>query len=849
MAPIHSIAYYIELAKEDYYLDGGEPPGRWLGQGAHALGLRGHVEPDTYRRLMGGFDPAGRPLCDNAGRDAHRAGWDLCFSPPKSVSVVWARAEAKLQGQLQAAQQAAVTAALKHLEAHAAITRRGHNGISREAVTGLVAATFEHSTSRATDPQLHTHTLIMNVAPRSDGTWGTIESRDLFLWRRSAGAVYQTALAVQLRELGFTLDLQEQSFEIAGVPQAVCRHFSKRTQEVEKGLRERGVRSSASASGDIIKLTTRDYKTAIHRPALHARWCAEMDEHGFTREHLTALRQPQRARDGIDWDAPLPPVLDAQTLLDQLTATRAAFQEREVYQLAATLALHSGDSVATAAHIARQAIDCAEAIDLGRDYRHSRLFTTRRQLAAEQTLVADAKALAADVRGSSFAVPDQRLNEALRSQHITLSEEQTEAMLAVCQAPRFAILQGSAGAGKSASMACVRAAYEGEGFHVIGAAIAKAAADNLAREADMPTFTIAKLLSDIERGRRPLTDRTVLIVDEAGLVGAGQLAALTAAAKASGSKIILCGEDRQLDAIAHGGMLRYLSRPQILGTSRIQTIRRQHEAWARQAVADLRDGNALAALRAHHERGLIHFAAGQDAAQTALIERWQQARQAHPGKQRLVLAQRWQDVKLLSECIRAIHRQEGSIASAGKTFACIVGDHPMRLEFALGERVRCTRNDYALGLTNGATGTLVGLIERNGDQVFSVRGDDGTTRQFNRSDYCDEHGRLQLIHTYASTIYAAQGLTVDETFVLHDAQMDRALAYVAGSRHRDTCEWFCNNKALDELNPATDDGERLTHLAKALSADRYHALALEVWERLPKAPEPIREHHHELEPA
>jgi hypothetical protein len=85
--------------------------------------------------------------------------------------------------------------------------------------------------------------------------------------------------------------------------------------------------------------------------------------------------------------------------------------------------------------------------------------------------------------------------------------------------------------------------------------------------------------------------------------------------------------------------------------------------------------------------------------------------------------------------------------------------------------------------------------------------------------------------------------------VLHDAQMDRALAYVAGSRHRDTCEWFCNNKALDELNPATDDGERLTHLAKALSADRYHALALEVWERLPKAPEPIREHHHELEPA
>lgn len=576
-----------------------------------------------------------------------------------------------------------------------------------------------------------------------------------------------------------------------------------------------------------------------------------MDEHGFTREHLATLRQPQPSRDRIDWEAPVPPVLDAQTLLDQLTAAKAVFQEREVYQLAATLALHSGDSVATADHIARQAIDSMEAIDLGRDYRHSRLFTTRRQLAAEQALVTDAKALAADTRATPFAVPEQRLNDALRSQRIALSEEQIEAVLAVCQAPRFAILQGSAGAGKSASMACVRAAYEADNFHVIGAAIAKAAADNLAREAGLPTFTIAKLLSDIERGRRPLTERTVLIVDEAGLVGAGQLAALTAAAKTNGSKIILCGEDRQLDAIEHGGMLRYLSRPAILGTARIQTIRRQREDWARQAVADLRDGNALAALRAHHERGEVHFADGQDAAQAALIERWKQAREADPGKQRLVLAQRWQDVKELSEALRAIHRPEGSVAATAKTFPCIVGDHAMRLEFALGERVRFTRNDYALGLTNGATGTLVGLDERDGDYVFSVRGDDGTTRQFHHSDYCDAHGRLQLIHAYASTIYAAQGLTVDETSVLHDAQMDRALAYVAGSRHRDQCEWFCNNKVLDELHPAADDQERLTHLAKALSADRYHALALEAWERLPKVSEPEREqqrqHEQEIE--
>lgn len=153
--------------------------------------------------------------------------------------------------------------------------------------------------------------------------------------------------------------------------------------------------------------------------------------YGFTREQLAALRQPQPARDPWDWDAPLPPILDAQTLLDQLTAAKAVFQERAVYQLAATLALHSGDSVATAEQIARQAIDSVEAIDLGSDYRHCRLLTTSRQLVAEQTLVADAKALAAQ-RG--FEVPGSALEQALSNQHIALSDEQAEAVRTVCQA-------------------------------------------------------------------------------------------------------------------------------------------------------------------------------------------------------------------------------------------------------------------------------------------------------------------------------------------------------------------------------------------------------------------------------
>jgi conjugative relaxase-like TrwC/TraI family protein len=850
MAPIHSIEYYLNLAKEDYYLNGGEPPGRWAGLGARILGLRGLIEPQLYRQLMHGYSPSGQALCDNAGAEGRRVGWDLTFSPPKSVSVLWARAEATLQGRLQAAQHTAVQAALQHLEAHAAITRRGHNGIEREAVDGFVAATFEHSTSREMDPQLHTHCLIMNLAPRGDGSWGSIESRDLYLWRHATGAVYRAALATQLRALGFTLAVNNegQTFEVAGVPQAICKHFSKRAQGIVAELEARGLRSSASASGDIIKFATREHKIAVDRPALCAQWRAEMDARGFTREHLAALQQPDRAPSPLDpfaaFDAPAVPVLDAQALLEQLIEKKAVFKEQDAYRLAAEWALASGDSAATAERVARQAIDHADALNLGRDYRHSRLFTTRSQLAAEQQLVADAKALRVQ---SGFELPVTTLEQALQSQAIKLSTEQTEAVLEVCQGHRFAILQGSAGAGKSTSMACVRSAYEQEGFRVIGAAVAKAAADNLAREAGMPTFTIAKLLSDIERGRYQLTNRTVLVIDEAGQLGTTQLAALTTAAKQASCKIILTGEDKQLDAIKHGGILRYLSRPEILGTSRIQTIRRQHEQWARQAVADLRDGNALEALQAHQQRGQLHFAENQEAALNALVERWQQCRDADPSKQLLVLAQQWRDVKELSERIRDIYRAEGIVAPTGVTLNCIVGEHKFKQEFALGDRVRFTRNDYAKGFTNGTLGALTGMTQRGNDWFFEVQADDGRTLRFTQQNYSDEGGRLHLVHAYASTIYASQGLTVDEAFILHDIQMDRASAYVAGSRHRDQCQWFCNSKALDELNPATNDDERLQHLAKSLSTDRYHALALEVWERLPKAPEPAREQQHDLE--
>jgi conjugative relaxase-like TrwC/TraI family protein len=172
-------SYYLALARDDYYLKGGEPPGRWLGEGAGQLGLTGTVEGPALKQLLRGISADGRDaLIQGAGSPKHQPGWDLTFSCPKSVSVLWSQAEADVRQAIQEAQATAVREALGYLQDAAALTRRGKGGQTREA-TQLVVAAFDHGTSRAQDPQLHTHCLVLNVGVRADGTRGTILSEPL----------------------------------------------------------------------------------------------------------------------------------------------------------------------------------------------------------------------------------------------------------------------------------------------------------------------------------------------------------------------------------------------------------------------------------------------------------------------------------------------------------------------------------------------------------------------------------------------------------------------------------------------------------------------------------------------
>jgi conjugative relaxase-like TrwC/TraI family protein len=276
-----ALGYYAHLGQDDYYLRDGEPPGGWAGEGAARLSLAGPVTKSEFEAALRGIDPkTGERLAALGGRvQDHAAGWDMTFSAPKSVSVLWALSEARERPVIEGAHQTAVAAATRYLEQTAAWARRGKGGATREPTAGLLMATFEHHTSRELDPQLHAHVFIFNLAPRRDGTWGAIVSRELYKAQKRAGAVYRSALAGELERAGYAVERASDNFRAAAIPHHVERAFSKRRQAIEAAASEHGYRSPRGM--ELAALRTRRGKRDVDRPALFELWRTEARALGF----------------------------------------------------------------------------------------------------------------------------------------------------------------------------------------------------------------------------------------------------------------------------------------------------------------------------------------------------------------------------------------------------------------------------------------------------------------------------------------------------------------------------------------------------------------------------------------
>jgi conjugative relaxase-like TrwC/TraI family protein len=285
--------YYLESVAqgiEDYYTGAGEAPGRWTGSAARELGLQGEVDGDGLQAALAGSNPAtAAPLAAQRG-GARVPGFDLTFRPPKSVSVLFGLADSEISSEVRDAHDAAVDSALDYMERHAAVARRGHGGVESVPGNGFLAAAFRHRTSRAGDPQLHTHVLVANITRGPDEQWTALDGRKVYAHAKTGGYLYQAALRRELvRRLGVEWGpVHNGSAEVAGIPQPVLRAFSRRRAEIERTMAERGEHSQRAAQ--VAALDTRQAKDyGVSAESLRGRWRAHASRLGLEWEQLAEL--------------------------------------------------------------------------------------------------------------------------------------------------------------------------------------------------------------------------------------------------------------------------------------------------------------------------------------------------------------------------------------------------------------------------------------------------------------------------------------------------------------------------------------------------------------------------------
>ena len=297
------INYYVNSVFTEYYVGRGGIAAHWAGSGAELLGLYGTVANKTLVRLAKGVSPSGRSkLVQNANNPKRQCFWDMTFSAPKSVSVLWALAPEGAQKAIEDCHNRAVEHALQFAEAATGLTRRGRAGAQLEQAS-LVFSVFQHFTSRTLDPQLHSHALLMNVGVRPDGTTGSLWTNELFSQKLVIGAQYQQALRVQLWERLNVLTQDEKvAFSVNGVPNALCEELSKRGKQIRAKLDELGLDGAVAAK--VAALDTRPKKKDVPLPELFALWRTAAQSHGWSSEQVRELFKPKIGQSQFQDQAP-----------------------------------------------------------------------------------------------------------------------------------------------------------------------------------------------------------------------------------------------------------------------------------------------------------------------------------------------------------------------------------------------------------------------------------------------------------------------------------------------------------------------------------------------------------------
>ena len=779
----HQASTYYK--QDGYYCRLDDCDNVWQGKLKDQLGLADPVDREEFDLLV--------------GTNKERAGYDLCFSAPKSVSIAMCLDEATRNDML-AAHEAAVAATLAKIEEREIGTRITQGKVTRHVKTGnMLCGKFNHFVSRASDPQLHTHCVILNKT-LYEGKEYAIDNPDLYRNKILYGQLYRNELAAQLLQHGYDLrstETQKGFFELNGVEESTLAAFSHRRQEITEKLKEWDTRNPEAAGRAAI--LTRCAKEHKDLALLTESWKETVNEMGGVKiEKATGpiLRPEEQKQQAFE------------QAVARLEHKEFAFTEKELKRAALAAGVGSGLSEEEYLKMLQQ---CSEKekdlVAIG-----SRLdqpdgpsyYTTRRNLETEKEIFRQVEMGKGSLPGLSRVEAERHLKSFDYSKGELNEQQYAAAVKITTSRDQYIAVQGLAGTGKTYMLNYVRQTLEKEGYSVSGAAFAGKAADGLEVDSGIKSGTIHSFLNRLEReagnmkpeedfkdkthwnldGLQKGTGKEAWIIDEAGMVDNATMKNLMDAAQIRDAKVILMGDDKQLPPIGVGNAFGTLVQTGKIDAMVIDDIMRQKEKpqlleSVKEAVLgdtgkslDLLGKNVIEIKKPKARfEAIVKEYAGLSAAEQ---------------KNTVILTAANKDRVKLNQDIRAELKRQGALAE-GKEFKVETAEGRGQVrEFSKGDKVIFLQNDNRLDVKNGKTGTIDWI---DGHKLTVTSGDKKLEVDL------DQYKKID--HGYAMTTHKAQSITVGRVLVHMDSKQahmnNRNAFYVDISRAKYEVKIFTDN--------------------------------------------------------
>jgi conjugative relaxase-like TrwC/TraI family protein len=821
---------------EDYYTKPGEAPGEWIGALAEELGLSGQVDAEGYGAILEGRDPTSRrqlvrrpatklrELADGTQKRVEPVlGYDVRFSAPKSVSLLYALGDEETRARILTVLSEAVRQGLAHLEAEACLVQRGKNGVRIERGEGFVGMAFRHRMSRAGDPALHVHVVISNLTRAAeDGKWLSLASPEgrmpLWFHGKSAGVVFQAVLRAEfLREFGLEFEQVTNGYaDLKGFDRDVIEALSTRSREIAGWVQSHGV--DTVAARQVAAYRTRANKDyGVDEDDRRGEWIEQMQPFGLTPEgaaEMVAEAEPREPRRVSDAD------LDAA--VQKLEERRSHFDHRELLWAIADQLPEGADLATLTAAVDRlvasERIVCIYKIKSPIGINN---YTTPRLAELEKNFIEGA------LRGADagIALAPRATVDAVLAERPYLGADQREAVIRLAtggeQVVAVAALPGT---GKTTLLDTAREAWQAAGYEVRGCATARSASNELTDAGIVDSTSIRSLLYRADalraQGIVPFQLRTVLIVDEASTTSTPDLEALRLLVVECGGKLVVVGDPRQIGAVGPGGLFGHLTK--VTEPSTLTTIHRQQRAEDQRLVNLVHEGRGSEALDLLRTQDRLIVGADLASTLSGQLADWH--RDYETGADVVMIARRNRDVDYLNDSARELRREAGALGDA----EVIIGERA----FAAGDRVQTrinregavNRERWGVLMVDAAARTVT-LRRIGGDERILTLGPAYLDRR-------TKEGGPALEYAYALTKFGSQGKTFDRAYPLLDSGASLEQELVALSRGREVANVYtvASSELLDpELGPGRREvSDALQDIRATIESEGNEYAAVEV---------------------